>query len=58
MKPKFYIDYPQEKIEPGVNSYRCSFCKINCLEINGLLYKHKVNCEYRLKHEKLFNESK
>ena len=45
-------------LEPGVNIYRCSFCKINCLEINGLLYKHKVNCEYRLKHEKLFNESK
>ena len=57
-KEKFYIDYPQEKIEPGVNIYRCSICKISSLEINGLLYKHKVNCEYRLKYEKLFNESK
>ena len=53
MKPKFYIDYPQEKIEPGVNIYRCSFCKISSLEINGLIHKHKVDCEYRLKHEEL-----
>ena len=57
MKPKFYIDYPQEKIEQGVNVYRCSICKVNSLEINGLLSKHKVNCEYRINQEKRFNES-
>ena len=53
MKPKFYIDYPQEKIEPGVNIYRCSICKISSLEINGLLKKHKPNCKYRLSMESM-----
>jgi hypothetical protein len=57
MKNKFYIDYPQEKIEQGVNIYRCSICKINSLEINGLLEKHDINCRYRTEHEKKLIDS-
>ncbi len=26
---KYYIDYPQEKTEPGLNLYRCAYCKKN-----------------------------
>jgi len=58
MKNKFYIDYPQEKIEQGVNIYRCSICKINSLEINGILEKHKISCEYRINQEKLISNAK
>lgn len=50
-KPKFYIDYPQEKIDPSTNNYRCIYCKVSTLEINGLLNKHKVDCEYKISME-------
>ena len=55
-KVKFYIDYPQEKIDPSKNNYRCSYCKVSSLEINGLLEKHKNNCDYRIEQEKLLDE--
>ena len=45
--------YPQEKIDPGKNNYRCLYCKISTLEINGLLEKHKPNCKYRLSMESM-----
>jgi hypothetical protein len=48
---KYFIDYPQERIEEGVNNYQCSYCKVSTLEINGLLEKHKSNCKYRLEKE-------
>ncbi|MDC0422729.1 hypothetical protein OAL85_00415 [Methylophilaceae bacterium] len=56
MKKNFYIDYPQEKKDPAVNNYRCKFCKEESLKINGLLEKHKVNCDYRIEQEKLLDE--
>jgi hypothetical protein len=52
MKKKYYIDYPQEKIEPGLNVYRCIYCKNKSLYINGLLNKHNVDCKYRIEQEK------
>ena len=52
MKKEYYIDYPQEKIEPGLNLYRCSICKKESLFINGLLDKHDANCSYRVEQEK------
>ena len=52
-KEKFYIDYPQEKIDSSKNNYRCLYCKISTLEINGLLEKHKPNCKYRLSMESM-----
>lgn len=52
MMLKFYIDYPQEKIEQGVNIYRCSICKERALVINGLLANHKPSCKYRIDEEK------
>ena len=55
MESKFYIDYPQEKVEEGVNVYRCSICKEKALTINGLLHNHKVNCRYRIDKEKLLS---
>jgi|TARA_B110000196_G_C21085140_1_gene634561 hypothetical protein len=58
MDPKFYIDYPQEKIEEGVNVYQCSICKERALVINGLLDNHKINCKYRINKEKLLNGKK
>ena len=48
MDKKFYIDYPQEKIEEGSNTYRCSICKEKSLTINGLLGNHKPSCKYRI----------
>jgi hypothetical protein len=36
---KYFIDYPQERIEEGVNNYQCQFCKVPTLTINGLLRK-------------------
>ena len=48
MDNKFYIDYPQEKIEGGGNVYRCSICKEKALKINGLLDNHKPSCKYRI----------
>ena len=56
MESKFYIDYPQEKIEEGSNVYRCSICKEKALTINGLISNHKENCKYRLNKEKFLNE--
>ncbi|MDG2252214.1 MAG: hypothetical protein P8K73_01040 [Methylophilaceae bacterium] len=56
MKKKFYIDYPQEKKDPTVNNYRCKLCKEESLKINGLLEKHKDNCDYRIEQEKLLDE--
>jgi len=47
MKKKYYIDYPQEKIE-----HRCIYCKNKSLYINGLLNKHNVDCKYRIEQEK------
>jgi hypothetical protein len=47
-KAKYYIDYPQEKIDPSTNNYQCSYCKVSSLVINGLLEKHKKDCEYRV----------
>ena len=58
MEPKFYIDYPQEKIEGGGNVYRCSICKEKALIINGLLDNHKVSCSYRIDKEKLLSGKK
>jgi|TARA_B110000196_G_C20712579_1_gene460359 hypothetical protein len=52
MESKFYIDYPQEKIEEGSNVFRCSICKEKALIINGLLDNHKVSCSYRIDKEK------
>jgi len=51
METRFFIDYPQEKIEPNTNNYQCKFCKKSSLEINGLLKNHDVNCEYRISKE-------
>jgi len=51
MDNKFYIDYPQEKIEGGGNVYRCSICKEKALKINGLLQNHKIGCTYRTNKE-------
>tara|TARA_B100000795_G_scaffold223683_1_gene178945 strand:+ start:1385 stop:1561 length:177 start_codon:yes stop_codon:yes gene_type:complete len=53
MDPKFYIDYPQERIEEGSNIYRCSICKEKALTINGLLDNHKASCSYRISNEKI-----
>ena len=47
MEPKFYINYPQERIKEGSNVYRCSICKEKALRINGLLGNHKLGCKYR-----------
>ena len=55
MEPRFYIDYPQERIEEGSNVYRCSSCKEKALIINGLLDNHKVSCSYRITKEKLLS---
>jgi len=55
MESKFYIDYPQEKIEEGSNVYRCSICKEKALVINGLLENHKISCKYRLNKENFLN---
>ena len=55
MDPKFYIDYPQEKIQQGVNAYRCSICKNTARVINGLLGNHKIDCKYRIEKEKLLD---
>ena len=55
MEPKFYIDYPQEKIEEGSNIYRCSICKETALTINGLLSNHKSSCKYRIEKEERKN---
>ena len=55
MDSKFYINYPQEKIEEGVNIYRCSICKEKALKINGLLNNHKASCSYRIDEEKLLS---
>ena len=53
MEPKFFINYPQERIEEGSNVYRCSICKERALTINGILINHKDNCSYRIDKEKL-----
>lgn len=58
MKNIFYIDYPQEKIDLGVNVYRCAICKVESLKINGLLNKHKVYCKYRVDQENLLNDTR
>ena len=55
MEPKFYIDYPQEKIKQGANLYQCSICKEKALTINGLLDNHKASCSYRIDKEKLLS---
>ncbi len=55
MEPKFYIDYPQEKIEQGVNLYQCAICKVSSLSINGLLANHKPSCKYRIDNEERKN---
>jgi len=55
MDSKFYIDYPQEKIEGGGNIYRCSICNEKALTINGLLDNHKASCSYRIDKEKLLS---
>ena len=52
MQSKFFIDYPQERIEEGSNVYRCSICKETALTINGLLTNHKASCKYRIEKEK------
>ena len=51
METRFFIDYPQEKIEPNTNNYQCKFCKNSSLYINGLIENHKVDCEYRINKE-------
>ena len=56
MDKKFYIDYPQEKIEEGSNIYRCSICKEKSLTINGLLGNHKPSCKYRIDIEEKNNQ--
>ena len=53
VKYKFFIDYPQEKIDPNRNDYQCKLCKVSSLKINSLLENHEVNCEYRIEHKKL-----
>jgi hypothetical protein len=58
MESRFFIDYPQEKIDEGSNVYRCSFCKEKALVINGLLNNHKSNCKYRINKEKLLDGKK
>ena len=55
MQPKFFIDYPQERIEEGSNVYRCSICKETALTINGLLTNHKASCKYRIEKEERKN---
>jgi len=55
MDSRFYIDYPQERIEEGSNVYRCSICKEKALKINGLLNNHKASCSYRTDKEKLLS---
>jgi|TARA_B110000037_G_scaffold219055_1_gene283382 hypothetical protein len=57
MDSRFYIDYPQERIEEGSNVYRCSICKEKALTINGLLANHKDSCNYRMEKEKLLNSN-
>ena len=52
MNKKFYIDYPQERVAEGVNVYRCKFCKIHCLVINGQLANHADNCQFKLENTK------
>jgi len=49
----FFIDYPQEKIDPLGTEYQCSICKISSLKINGLIENHNVDCSYRIQKEKL-----
>jgi hypothetical protein len=55
MEDRFYIDYPQERIEGGSNVYRCSICKESSLSINGLLENHTLDCSYRIDKEYLLN---
>jgi len=55
MEPKFYVDYPQEKIEQGINLYQCSICKESSLSINGLLENHTLDCSYRIDKENLLS---
>lgn len=50
---KFFIDYPQEKIEANGTEYQCAICKISSLKINGLIENHKADCSYRIQKEKL-----
>ena len=53
MKNKYYIDYPQEKIEPNGTEYQCEICKVSSLKINGLIENHNIDCSYRIQKEKL-----
>jgi hypothetical protein len=46
----YYIDYPQEE-DGKMHSYRCKFCKLNTLVINGLLENHEPHCAYRIECE-------
>jgi hypothetical protein len=48
----FYIDYPQEHQGDALHAYRCKFCKIDTVKINGLLENHLPDCIYRLEKEK------
>ena len=48
---KYFIDYPQERVEEGLNNYQCQFCKVSTLTINGLLENHLPECEYRKQKE-------
>ena len=50
-KHRFYIDYPQEKLDGELYKYKCAFCGIDTVTIDGMLENHSRTCEYRLKKE-------
>jgi len=47
----FLHDYPQEKLDGELYKYKCAFCGIDTVTIDGMLENHLPNCEYRLKKE-------
>ena len=50
-KHRFHIDYPQEKLDGELYKYKCAFCGIDTVTIDGILENHSPTCEYRLKKE-------
>ena len=50
-KHRFYIDYPQEKLDGELYKYKCAFCGIDTVTIDGMLENHSPTCEYRLQKE-------
>ena len=51
-KHRFFIDYPQKKLDGELYKYKCASCGIDTVTIDGKLENHLPTCEYRLNKEK------